>query len=157
MDSIAQVLTLGGVILAFVGILAVSFAHYRTKNTETVIENLRGDRDDLQARVGRLEEDNQRINREKEALADDNKKLHAEMALLKDMITSRQVINDLVTAVKEHDKRVDERVNDIMTTMTTMSSSLISLQGAILMGHHSNKVIEGKVQDEDSSGSNAQS
>lgn len=121
LDQVKDILQLLGYLLVFVAAVAVVFGYGKVKTTDQMLQGLRGDRDDLQTRVARLEE-------EKKKLEDDNTKLHNEVLVLKDMVTNREVINTLVAAFERHDQVVAQRYDEYRQTIDHMVDILQSNQ-----------------------------
>lgn len=94
---------LGG--FGVLGLLAFSVAYYKAKVTETQLQALRGDRDDLDKRVQRLEDDKARLEA-------DNVKLENKVAVLENLISPTDAINKLIYALDQHDKNVMSRYQE---------------------------------------------
>lgn len=130
-NSLKDIVQVIGGLLIIAAAIVVVIGYGKAKNTEQALAGLRADRDDLTARVTRLES-------EKGALAADNTRLHQEVTVLKDMVTNREVINSLVSAFEAHDAIVTTRYEEHAKNLDRMYQMLISQNEVI------SKALEGK-------------
>lgn len=86
----------------FLALLAFAVAYYKAKVTETQLIALRGDRDDLDKRVRRLEDDKTRLEGENATLVN-------KVAVLENLISPTDSINKLIVALDLHDRNVTAR------------------------------------------------
>ena len=99
LDSWAKLLVSGFVLLGFA---AVAVSYYKAKVTEAQLTALRGDRDDLEIRVERLETDKTRLETENTALL-------ARVSVLESLVSPNDAIAKLVEALQAHDDNVATR------------------------------------------------
>lgn len=123
-DAFSDVLSLISVILVLIAVVVFALVYGKAKNTELTLERLRGDRDDLEKRVDRLEE-------EKSALAVDNEKLHKEVSVLKELVTSREAVNQLAKIIERHDELVEQRYHEYSQNLNKVLEALNSLAQSV--------------------------
>lgn len=129
------ILQIIGVALGLIVALATVVAFFRANLAKTQIESLRGDRDDLQKRVDRLETENDDLvegNQVRDATINEQiSKIHT----LEKIVTGREQLNHLQKQLDAHDKRVDERHSrlvDMMNSVVDASRSLMISNQALV-------------------------
>lgn len=113
MDRFQQIVTVFAFVMTVVGAAAFIWAYYMASLNKNQLEALRGDRDDLNERVKRLEAE--KLERDVKI-----EKLQTESKVLRDLVTNESKINDLLSALATHDANVEQKYTDYMAVTGTV-------------------------------------
>lgn len=94
-------------LLTIIMLVASGTALIRASVAKGTVERLRGERDDLEKRVTRLEREHEADVHEINALQAALRQERQQRQTLEDVVTGRKELEQLVALLVEHDKRVD--------------------------------------------------
>ena len=116
MDTISSLLPVFGVVLVIVSTLAFIYAYYTMNLSKAQIVALRGDRDDQAVRIDRLEKeiDDYKTQRAQDLV--EKQELRAQVITLQSLVTHDTSINDLITGLHEHDRKVTHKYEEYMSS-----------------------------------------
>lgn len=127
MMDVVKLLQVSAVVVGLVTLAAAVFAVFRASLAKAQIEALRGDRDDLQKRVDRLEDENtdlEESNKIRDATINEQiNKIHT----LEKVVTGREQLNHLQKQLDAHDKRIDERHAGLSSKMDDVMKAVGAL------------------------------
>lgn len=109
MDNIRDLVGLTVSIIGLLLLVTSAVAILRANLAKTQVEALRGDRDDLQKRVDRLESENDDLTESNQVRDATISAQTQKIQILEKVVTGREQLNHLQKQLDSHDKRVDQR------------------------------------------------
>lgn len=114
MDNLKDLLTILSVVIVIIVGAATVVAFFRVNLAKTQIELLRGDRDDQEKRIDRLEGDLELSRKDKEIQDAIIKEQNNKIRVLEKIVTGKEQLDHILTELSNHDRRVDERHDTLM-------------------------------------------
>lgn len=113
--DLGNVVDVLGVVFGLIVVVASAVAVARTSVFKAQVEGLRGDRDDLQARVDRVEEDNAALMVRAETA-------EARVKVLESVVTAREELASISSLLQAHDRKADRKADEIIRAVQGAAS-----------------------------------
>lgn len=126
MDNLKDLLTTLSVVIVIIVGAATVVAFFRVNLAKTQIELLRGDRDDQEKRIERLEGDLELSKKDKEKQDAIIREQNNKIRILERVVTGREQLDHIIEQLANHDHRVDERHDTLLHRFTEFEDRMLA-------------------------------
>lgn len=139
METVINILTIVGIAIGVIGGAAAGVAFFKVNLAKSQIEALRGDRDDLEARVDRLTDTISEYKSTKLAQDVLIQQQNEKIKTLEKVVTGKEQLDHLQRQLDAHDRRVDERHETLSHSVGEIIDELRLLKGGVEVINDDNK------------------
>ena len=126
MDNLKDLLTTLSVVIVIIVGAATVVAFFRVNLAKPQIELLRGDRDDQEKRIERLEGDLELSKKDKEKQDAIIREQNNKIRILERVVTGREQLDHIIEQLANHDHRVDERHDTLLHRFTEFEDRMLA-------------------------------
>ena len=142
METFTSALNIVLIICGLIVALGAAVAFFRVNLAKSQIEALRGDRDDLDKRVKRQDEEIDSLKKRGSSQDSVIRAQNEKIKVLERVVTGKEQLDHLQRQLDAHDKRIDERHKSISENFTEVLHSLNSTKEALETLNESNREIQ---------------